>query len=80
MSLTVITSCPVCSSQKNLLLCDRDHQAPHRGAHASTCNKVKKSLETLDRAEQIYVPTLEMSSHLREEQHLKIMPVTFGVY
>jgi hypothetical protein len=27
-----------------------------------------------------YVPTLEMSSHLREQQYLKIMPATSGVY
>jgi hypothetical protein len=53
MSLTVTTSCPVCSSQKNLLQCDHVHQAAHRGAHESTCNKVKESLEALDPAEHI---------------------------
>jgi hypothetical protein len=59
--LSLVSSCPICSSNDNLRRCQgckvvsycgRDHQVLDRGDHKHVCNSIKKSREALDFEEQ----------------------------
>jgi hypothetical protein len=59
--LSLISSCPICSSNDNLRRCQgckvvsycgRDHQVSDRNAHKRTCNSIKKTREALDLEER----------------------------